>query len=98
MVRSKNDAHRIPGTEAHLLADAAVAGVSFIVGFLIFRYAVYQFIYRKVELLYKNIHAIRSGDFEDDEVTTDLDEVSREVSEWAENQREEIAQLKVRES
>lgn len=91
-------AARISGTEVNIVANFAVAGVTLIVGFLIFRYAVYQFIYRKVELLYKNIHAIRSGDFEDDEVTTDLDEVSREVSEWAENQREEIAQLKVRES
>ncbi|QTN37827.1 sensor histidine kinase [Cryomorphaceae bacterium] len=91
-------AARLSGTEVNIVANLAVSGVTLIVGFLIFRYAVYQFIYRKVELLYKNIHAIRSGDFEEDEVTTDLDEVSREVSEWAENQREEIAQLKVRES
>ena len=66
--------------------------------FLIFRYAIYRFIYRKVKLLYKSIHAIRTRDFEYEEVTSDLDEVSREVSEWAEKQRKEIAQLKVRES
>ncbi|MCE2496245.1 MAG: sensor histidine kinase [Flavobacteriales bacterium] len=91
-------AHRITQTELDLTADLAVTAVSFLVGFLIFRYAVYQFIYKKVELLYKSIHDIRTGDFEDEEVTGDLDEVNREVSEWAENQRKEIAQLKVRES
>lgn len=91
-------AHQILDAQVNWAADLAVTAVSFVVGFLIFRYAVYQFIYRKVELLYKSVHAIRTGDFDDDEVTADLDEVSREVSEWAEKQRKEIAQLKVRES
>lgn len=91
-------AHRITQTPMDWTADLTVTGGTFLVGFLIFRYAVYQFIYRKVEVLYKSIHAIRTGDFEEEEATSDLDEVNREVSEWAEKQRKEIAQLKVRES
>ena len=90
--------HRITDMKVGWVVDAIVTGVSFLVGFLIFRYAIYRFIYRKVKLLYKSIHAIRTRDFEYEEVTSDLDEVSREVSEWAEKQRKEIAQLKVRES
>lgn len=71
-----------------------------LVVFLLVRYAVNQFIYSKVKIIYKNIHDLKVGsDLDEDEVarSTDLDEVTKEVSEWAEHQEHEIKELKTRE-
>ena len=91
-------AHQINESPMNWMVDLVVSSLCFVVGFLIFRFAVYQFIYKKIEVLYKNIHSIRTGKYQSEEVNTDLDDVSREVSEWAEKQQEEIKLLKVRES
>jgi len=91
-------AHQINESPMDWMVDLMVSFLCFIVGFLIFRFAVYQFIYKKIEILYKNIHSIRTGNFKARDVNTDLDDVSREVSEWAEKQQEEIKLLRVRES
>jgi two-component system phosphate regulon sensor histidine kinase PhoR len=70
------------------------------VGFLITRFSIETFIYNKVKIIYKNIHELKVGN-DDDEAeaarTTDLDMVTREVSEWAEQRRNEIAELRERE-
>lgn len=71
-----------------------------LVVFFLVRYTVNQFIYRKVKIIYKNIHDLKVGsDLDEDEVarSTDLDEVTKEVSEWAEQQEHEIKDLKARE-
>lgn len=71
-----------------------------LVVFLLVSYAVNQFIYSKVKIIYKNIHDLKIGtDLDEDEVarSTDLDEVTKEVSEWAEHQEHEIKELKARE-
>ncbi len=72
---------------------------AFIAYFLV-RFAAYQFIYSKVKIIYKNIHDLKVGnDTDEDEVvrSTDLDMVTREVSEWAAQRRNEIQELKARE-
>ncbi len=73
---------------------------SSIIAYFLIRYAVHQFIYNKVKIIYKNIHDLKVGnDTDEDEVvrSTDLDMVTREVSEWAEQRRNEIQELKARE-
>lgn len=73
---------------------------SVIIAFFLIRFAVEQFIYSKVKIIYKNIHDLKVGsDADEDEVvrSTDLDMVTREVSEWAEQRRTEIQDLKARE-
>tara|TARA_B100000678_G_scaffold288209_1_gene296215 strand:+ start:472 stop:1512 length:1041 start_codon:yes stop_codon:yes gene_type:complete len=74
--------------------------ITVFIAYLLFRFAVHQFIYSKVKIIYKNIHDLKVGnDADEDEVvrTTDLDMVTREVSEWAEQRRNEIQELKARE-
>lgn len=71
-----------------------------VVVFVLIRYTVDQFIYSKVKIIYKNIHDLKVGtDIDEDEIarSTDLDEVTKEVSEWAEQRENEIEELKARE-
>lgn len=77
-----------------------LTGWAMIIVFVLIRYAVDQFIYSKVKIIYKNIHDLKVGsDTDENEVarSTDLDEVTREVSEWAEQRENEIRELKTRE-
>lgn len=86
---------------AHIGEMALVAAAMFLASYLIIRFSVEEFIYNKVKIIYKNIHNLKVGNDEDeDEVvrSTDLDMVTREVSEWAEQRTNEIEALKVRET
>jgi two-component system phosphate regulon sensor histidine kinase PhoR len=80
-----------------LLLSVALAFLAY----LIIRYSVENFIYNKVKIIYKNIHDLKIGSEsdEDDVVrTTDLDMVTREVSEWANQRKNEIQVLEERET
>ncbi len=80
-----------------LALSALISAISF---FLI-RLGVEQFIYAKVKIIYKNIHELKIGtESEESELarSTDLDLVTREVSEWATQNRNEIAELREREN
>lgn len=71
-----------------------------VVVFFLVKYTVGQFIYGKVKIIYKNIHELKVGpDLDEDELarTTDLDQVTKEVNEWTEQQGHEIKELKERE-
>lgn len=75
----------------------AVTGVCF----LAVRFVILQFIYAKVKLIYKNIHELKLGSDEEEDLiaqSSDLKTVEREVSEWAEERKAEIRDLKERES
>ena len=94
---------------AHLIWDWPVhwpfiallgAAISILAFFLVY-FAVEQFIYQKVKIIYKNIHELKIGnDAVENELvrTSDLDSVTREVSEWAEQRRNEIEDLREREN
>lgn len=72
-----------------------------LVAYFLIRLGVEQFVYSKVKIIYKNIHELKIGsDFEEDEMarSTDLDLVTKEVSEWATQNRNEIAELRGRET
>lgn len=78
-----------------------ISGVLFVLAFLLIRFGVEQFIYTKVKIIYKNIHELKLGsDLEEDELvrSTDLDLVTKEVSEWATQNINEIAELREREN
>lgn len=93
---------------AAYMIDRVPVYLPFLIGFLLFalayfliRFGVEQFIYQKVKIIYKNIHELKIGsEFEEEELarTTDLDLVTKEVSEWATQNRNEIAELLERES
>ncbi len=72
-----------------------------VIAYFIIRYSVKNFIYNKVKIIYKNIHDLKIGSEsdEDDVVrSTDLDMVTREVSEWANQRKNEIQVLEERET
>ena len=78
-----------------------LTAVMFFLSFATFFYSMRWYIYRKVKLIYKNIHSQKLSGNEklkmanmDEDI---LSEVEREVSEWAEGQKKEIAQLKLME-
>lgn len=87
--------------DVHAIEGGLLSITIFVLSYFIIRYAVEFFIYNKVKIIYKNIHNLKIGSDEDeDEVvrSTDLDMVTREVSEWAEERQSEIEALKVREN
>lgn len=75
--------------------------VTFLAAMFIVKYAVELFIYNKVKIIYKNIHDLKvGGDGQNTQVvrSTDLEKVTREVSEWAAQRRSEIQDLREREN
>lgn len=74
---------------------------SFLLFFVSIRYTVEQFIYQKVKIIYKNIHELKVGNETNENQTegnTDLDLAALEVAEWADERRNEIKDLRARES
>lgn len=73
----------------------------FLIAFFLIRIGVEQFIHSKVKIIYKNIHELKIGsELEETELarSTDLDKVSKEVSDWATQNRNEIEELLEREN
>jgi len=74
--------------------------IGFISGYFTFFYAIEIFIYRKIKLIYKNIHRLKttrykSSVFKRIKLGNDpLNEVSKEVILWAKDQKQEIEELK----
>ena len=66
--------------------------------FVIFSYLLRQFIYRKIKLIYKNIHNLKASKNEplkDIQMDEDIiSEVEAEVMDWAEDKKVEIDELK----
>jgi len=80
----------------YLITILAIFGV----GILTLNYGMERFIHRKIKLIYKTIHRLKTQrntpkpiDFNTDV----LSEVNKEVVEWAKDNREEIAQLRKQE-
>ncbi len=72
-----------------------------LVSYFLIRIGVEQFVYSKVKIIYKNIHELKIGNERDEDElarSTDLDLVTKEVSEWATQNRNEIAELREREN
>jgi len=83
--------------QALLMVSLSGAAIAFALVWM----AIEQFIYHKVKIIYKNIHELKVGSDSDESDlvrTSDLDFVTREVSEWAEQRRNEIEELKEREN
>lgn len=84
----------------YAIAIGLFAGIT-VITFLSVRFVIYQFIYAKVKLIYKNIHDLKLGSDEEEDLiaqSSDLRMVEREVSEWALERKTEIKELKERES
>ncbi|MBK8563467.1 MAG: sensor histidine kinase [Saprospiraceae bacterium] len=86
------------GVSSATLLLFVVPSASFISTYFIFRYFLKRFILRKVKVIYKNIHSRklqsneRMGNL--DMSNNVLDEVEKEMEEWAANEEKEAKQLK----
>lgn len=74
-----------------------------VLSYISVRYAVEQFIYRKVKIIYKNIHNLKVSSKRDEKKMlrrsqSDFERVTAEVSEWAEQRQMEIDELVEREA
>lgn len=82
----------------HWFWPIVIGGVSFLVAFLTFRYYLKKYIYRKIKVIYKSIHRHKLGSTEKkdavDMSANIMEEVEKEVTEWADSQEKEIQQLK----
>lgn len=75
--------------------------VLFIVNYFLSLYLVEKFIYKKIKVIYKTIHSLKLNKNsvpEDFKMDTDiLNQVNKDVVDWASNKKEEIEQLKLME-
>lgn len=79
--------------------DAVVVAVAvLLISFGLFYYALEVFIYRKIKLVYKNIHRLKTTRFKtgvfDKTAFDPIEEVNEEVIKWAREQKAEIDELR----
>jgi len=81
-----------------LIAPLAIVIFTFILTFFLFQFAVERFIYRKIKLIYKNIHQLKLKKGQKpksiDLGTDIIYAVNKDVEAWAQDQKEEIEYLK----
>ncbi len=87
------------GFISHNTSEIIIVAVTvFVAGYAIFFYVLQIFIYRKIKLVYKSIHHLKSGKEESslkEKLNEDpLDMVNKEVMEWENEKVTEIEQLK----
>lgn len=86
--------HKQMGVSAYILGFITFAVFSY---FIIYQ-TIESFIYRKIKLIYKNIHRLKRGkNLNNDELqgrSDMLEDVNKEVIEWAKMHTDEISQLK----
>lgn len=84
----------VSATKQPFLFYFSWAGITFSLCYLIIIYYLERYIYRKIKLIYKTIHEERLQPHEKntsiDMNSNIMDDVEREVTEWAEDQRREI--------
>ena len=73
----------------------------FAIGYYVIGYALRRYIYRKIKLIYKTIHYYKRGSADKENAISlqnhIMDEVEREVVEWAKDQNQQITALKEQE-
>ena len=71
--------------------------IVYIFSFVVLQYRVERFIYRRVKKIYDDISLLESSSFIDHPITTDMEDLTREVKKFATDKKLEIEMLKVRE-
>jgi two-component system phosphate regulon sensor histidine kinase PhoR len=75
--------------------------VVFLASYFLFRYSIEIFIYRKIKLVYKNIHSLKVRKLDprmsDMNMLDPINEMEKEVRDWAEDKTSEIEQLRTME-
>lgn len=74
------------------------AGLSYFFSILIIQFRIEHFIYRRVKAVYDNVSLLESSSLQEQQVTTDMATLTREVEKFAEGKKLEIETLKIREN
>lgn len=74
------------------------AAVCYVFSFFILQFRVEKFIYNRVKKIYDNVRLLESSTFDRNQITTDMETLSKEVERFAESNKLEIETLKVREN
>lgn len=69
----------------------------FVISFLMIQTRAEQFIYKNIKKIYKNVSLLSDSSLQEDQVTTDMSTLKRNVEKFAENKKLEIEALKIRE-
>ncbi len=72
--------------------------ILFTISFFIIQYRAEHFLYQRVKKLYKDISFLDINDLKRDNITTDIDDLTRTVQKYVESKKEEIANLTERDS
>lgn len=75
----------------------SVAG-TYLFSFLVVQLRVEYFIYKKVKEVYDKVSLLDSSSFKREQITTDMNALTREVEKFAEGKKVEIESLKIREN
>ena len=79
----------------HIVTFAAIL---YCFSFLIIQLRIEHFIYRRVKAVYDNVSLLESSSLQEEQVTTDMATLTREVEKFAEGKKLEIESLKIREN
>ncbi|MBI5916538.1 MAG: sensor histidine kinase [Bacteroidetes bacterium] len=81
-----------------MVLSLIIGGVVFVSAYFIFSFYLRQYIYRKIKVIYKSIHRHKLSSTEKKDLVDMrsgiMEEVEKEVEEWASRQEKEIEQLK----
>lgn len=91
----------IEGKHPNYVVAIVVLCLTFLGSFFISSWAVEKFIYRKVKIIYKTIHRLRSSKDRNRDIRMNEDvmtKVNNEVALWAEDRIQEISELKEKDS
>jgi len=74
------------------------AVVCYVFSFFIIQFRVEKFIYNRVKKIYDNVRLLESSTFDRNQITTDMETLTKDVERFAESNKLEIETLKVREN
>ncbi len=72
--------------------------VCFVFTFYIIQYRVEKLIYKRVKKIYDNVRLLDASTFDKQQITTNMEDLTKEVERFAESNKHEIETLKVREN
>ncbi len=73
------------------------AVITFLLSFLVTQYRVENFIYKRINQIYKDLTLLESASFSKESITTDMATLTKQIDQYAKDKKLEIETLKVRE-
>lgn len=85
--------------EMRLISALTAFSITFAISFVLFFYSIEFFIYRKIKLIYKTIHSLKTQKYDAvlsnfDLLNDPISNMNKEVISWARSQKEQMEELK----